>query len=107
MAISKITAFIQTNRLASVEQRLLELDVPGFSFFEVKGRGQYSNFFASDSMTQHTCVELFIAEGRAKEVAEAIMDVAHTGNAGDGIIAIEKVDALYKIASRYVWDDEK
>jgi nitrogen regulatory protein PII len=106
MAISKITAFIQTARLRAVEQCLLERDVPGFSCFDVKGRGQYSNSFSSDGMTNHTCLELFIAEGRAREVAEAIMDAAHTGNAGDGIIAIEKIDALYKIASRYVWDDE-
>lgn len=106
MAISKITAFIQSNALQSVEQCLLELEVPGFSCFEVKGRGGYSNFFSSDGMSSHTCVELFISERRAREVAEAIMDVAHTGNIGDGIITIEKIDALYKIESRYVWDEE-
>jgi nitrogen regulatory protein PII len=106
MAISKISAIIQTDRLQSVEQRLLELEVPGFSFFEVKGRGHYSNFFSSDGMTSHTCVEVFIGRRRAKEVAKEIMEVAHTGNPGDGIISIEKIDTLYKIETRYVWDDD-
>jgi nitrogen regulatory protein PII len=106
MAISKISAIVQPDRLQAIEQRLLELDVPGFSCFEVTGRGHYSNFFSSDGMTRHTCVELFIVEGRAREVAREIMEVAHTGNPGDGIVTIEKIDALYKIETRYVWDGD-
>ena len=100
MAISKINAIVQPDRVQAIEQRLLELDVPGYSCFEVKHRGHYANLYASDGMTRHTCIELFIRDDRAKEVAEKIMEVAHTGLAGDGIVTIEKIDALYKIETK-------
>lgn len=105
MAISKISAIVQPDRLQAIEQCLLELDVPGYSCFEVKGRGHYANLFASDGTTQHTCIELFISNDRAKEVAEEIMDAAHTGVGGDGIVTIESIDALYKIETKSLCDN--
>jgi len=106
MAISKISAIVQPDRLQAIEQRLLEIGVPGYSCFEVKGKGHYTNLYTSDGMTRHTCIEMFISEDRAKQVAEEIMDVAHTGVADDGIITIENIDALYKIETKSLCDDD-
>lgn len=100
MAISKISAYVQVDRLQAVEQRLLEMDVPGFSFFEVKGRGHYGNYYLKEGTTQHICIELFISDDKVKGVVDGIIDVAHTGVEGDGIISVEKIDALYNIGSR-------
>jgi nitrogen regulatory protein P-II 1 len=105
MTISKISAIVQPDRLQAIEQRLLELDVSGYSCFEVKGRGHYANLYASDGMTLHTCIELFISDDRAKKIAEEIMDAAHTGVAGDGIVTIEKIDALYKIETKSLCEE--
>jgi len=33
------------------------------------------------------------------------MDAAHTGVAGDGIVTIEKIDALYKIETKSLCDE--
>jgi len=106
MAISKISAIVQPDRLQAIEQRLLELGVPGYSCFEVKGKGHYANLYTSEGMTQHTCIELFISDDRAKHIVEEIMDVAHTGVEGDGIITIEKINALYKIETKSLCDDD-
>lgn len=105
MTISKMSAIVQPDRLQAIEQRLLELDVPGYSCFEVKGRGHYANLYSTDGMTHHTCIVLFISTDRAKEVAEEIMEMAHTGVAGDGIISIEKIDALYKIETKTLCEE--
>ena len=105
MTISKISAIVQPDRVIAVEQRLLEIDVQNYSCFEIKGRGQYANLYASDGMTRHTCIELFITTDSAKEVAEEIMEVAHTGLAGDGIVTIEKIDALYKIETKSLCEE--
>ena len=105
MAISKVSAFIQADRLQAVEQRLLEMDVPGFSFFEVKGRGQYGNLYSVAGTTSHICIELFINEDKVKEVVEGIIDVAHTGVEGDGIISVGKIDSLYHIGSRELLEE--
>jgi len=100
MAISKISAYVQVARLEAVEQRLLELDVPGFSYYEVKGRGHYGNLYSLDGMTKHICVQLFLDDDKVKVVVDGIIDVAHTGVEGDGIIAVEKIDTLFHIGSR-------
>ncbi len=105
MAISKITAFVQLGRQEAVEQCLLELDVPGYSFFEVKGRGQYGNLYSLDGTTRHICIELFISDDKVKEVIEGIVDVAHTGVEGDGIISVEKIESLYHIGARKWLED--
>lgn len=100
MAISKITAFVQCGRQEAVEQCLLELDVPGFSCFEVKGRGQYGNLYSAQGTTRHICVQLFIDDDKIQGVVEGIMESAHTGVEGDGIITVSKVDSLYHIGTR-------
>ena len=105
MAISKISAYVQVDRLQAVEQLLLEMEVPGFSFYEVKGRGHYGNLFSVEGTTSHICIELFIDEDKVKEVVDGIIDVAHTGVEGDGIISVEKIDSLYHIGSRELLED--
>lgn len=100
MAISKISAIVQPARVKKIEKRLLEIDVPGYSFFEVQGRGRYANYYRTDGVTNHTCIELYISTDRAKEVAEEIMEIAHTGVVGDGIISIENIDVLYVIETK-------
>ena len=105
MNISKVSAIVQPDRLKAIEQRLLEIGVSNYSCFEIRGRGHYANLYAADGMTNHTCIELFIQSDKAKEVAEEIMDVAHTGVEGDGIISIEMVDALYKIETKTLCEE--
>lgn len=103
--ISKISAIVQPDRLKAIEQRLLEIDVKNYMCFDIKGRGHYANLYALDGMTKRACIELFISTDRAKEVAEEIMEVAHTGVEGDGTISIEKIDALFKIGAKSLCEE--
>lgn len=100
MKYCKITAIVQPTKLDVVEQKLKELCVPGISVTEVKGYGEAPNFFHSDWTSGHARVEVFISSERAQEVAEGIMDVAHTGKEGDGMVAILPVESLYRIRTR-------
>jgi len=45
-------------------------------------------------------VEVFIGQHRAEEVARAIMEAAHTGMEGDGIVAVLPVESVYHIRTR-------
>lgn len=96
----KVTAIIRCEVLAKVEQRLQELGVHGFSVMQVKGCGEYTDFYSHDCMTTHARVEIFIAAHRAEFVAQAIMDAAHTGVEGDGIVAVLPVNKVYRIRKR-------
>ena len=95
-----VTAIIRPDLLEKVEKALQALNVPGVSVTKVKGYGEYANFYTPDWMVTHARVEVFIGQHRAEEVARAIMDAAHTGMEGDGIVAVLPVESVYHIRTR-------
>ena len=100
MNYRKITAIIHPLTLQAVEERLKQLSVPGISISKVQGYGEAPNFFNSDWISPNARIEIYIEEDKAQEVAQAIMDTAHTGNKGDGIVAILPVEALFRVRTR-------
>ena len=100
MDFRKVTAIIRPDSLEKVEKALQALSIPGVSVTKVKGYGEYANFYAPDWMLTHARVEVFVGQHRAEEVAKAIMDAAHTGIEGDGIVAVLPVESVYHIRTR-------
>jgi nitrogen regulatory protein P-II 1 len=96
----KVTAIIRCEVLEKVEFRLQEINVHGYSVMQVKGCGEYTDFFTHDCMTKHARVEIFTFADRAEAIALAIMDAAHSGVAGDGIVAVLPVKQVYRIRTR-------
>lgn len=100
MKFRKVTAIIRPERLEAVEECLKKLAVPGISVTKVKGFGEYANFFKSDWLCQHVRIEVFIGVGQADEIAATIMEAAHTGREGDGIVAVLPVESVYHIRTK-------
>lgn len=100
MEFRKITAIINPYSLEAVEEKLIDLKVPGATVSKVKGYGEYANFFAPDWLVNHVKIEIFIGQDRAEMIAEAIMEIAHTGTEGDGIVAVSPVETLYHIRTK-------
>ncbi len=106
MRFRKVTAIIRPERLAAVEECLEKLVVPGISVTKVKGFGEHMDFFKPDWLCQHVRIEVFIEVGRADKVATEIMDAAHTGEEGDGIVAVLPVESIYHIRTKQKCDNE-
>lgn len=100
MELKKIIAIFRNQSLENVEGRLVDMRVKGFSVSKVKGFGEYANFFNPDWMVTHTRIEIITDQSRVEEIVSAIMDVAHTGTAGDGIVAVLPVEKLYRIRTK-------
>jgi len=100
MSFKKITAIVRTNLLDKVEEALKEQGVPGVSVSQIKGYGEYSDFYAKDWMVTNTRVEVFIDTENAESVAQAIMQAAHTGIEGDGIVVIAPVERIFHIRTK-------
>ena len=64
------------------------------------GYGEYANLFSRDWCVTHARLEIYCKASRVEEIAQAIMDTAHTGAPGDGIVAIIPVERLYRIRSK-------
>jgi nitrogen regulatory protein P-II 1 len=100
MKFRRVTAIIRPDMLGRVEEALQALGVPGVSVSKVKGYGEYADFYTQDWMLTHVRVEVFTAQHHADEVVRGIMDAAHTGMEGDGIVAVSPVESVYRIRTR-------
>jgi len=100
MELRKIVAIIRNEALEKVEGRLIDMRVKGISVTKVKGYGEYANFFNPDWLVTHSRIEIYTQESRGDEIVAAIMEVAHSGMEGDGIVAVMPVTKLYRIRTK-------
>lgn len=100
MEIRKITAIFRGEVLEAVEHRLQQLRVPGVTITQVKGYGAYANFSRRDWLVTHARVEIFVGRDRADEIAWAIVEAAHSGMAGDGIVVVSPVESILRIRTK-------
>jgi nitrogen regulatory protein P-II 1 len=106
MEVKLVTAIIRRDRLETVEERLKLLSVERFNTTKVKGYGEYRNFFASDWMEEEVKLEIFTHAHHVESITSAIMEAAHTGVAGDGVIAVLPVEKLFLVRTRSQATDE-
>lgn len=106
MEFRKITAIIRSELLQKVEERLKKMGVKGVSVTQVKGFGEYANFFRHDWLVRHARIEIFANKKRAEEIARAIAEEAHTGLAGDGIIGLIPVETILRIRTQCEYGTE-
>jgi len=106
MEFRKITAIINEDKLAEVEEVLQQLGVLGASVTKVKGHGGYRNFTGSAWLLSHVQLEVFIGQQRVEKIAEAILDITHSGGDGDGIIAISPVESIYRIRKKQKYEHD-
>ncbi len=100
MDYRKISAIIRRDVLEKVEEKLQKTGVPGISVTKVMGYGEYADFYSRDWMVSHVQIEIFTTKSRADTLVQAIIETAHLGLKGDGIIAVLPVEQLYRIRTR-------
>ena len=51
-------------------------------------------------MVSHVRIEIYSSVSKVEEIVQAIMEAAHCGLAGEGIIAIIPVERIYRIRTK-------
>ncbi len=100
MDIKLVIAIIRHDKLEPVEQKLKETGVERINVSKVKGYGEYHNFFARNWMVEEVRIDIFTRNDEVEKIAAAIMDAAHTGVPGDGVIAVVPVEKFFLIRTR-------
>ena len=103
--MKQITAVIQPHRLEPVEEALHRLKhLPGFTLLPAQGHARghgVQHVFAGDEwnpdMHAHIVLLMFCPDDIAEEIVEAIRASAHTGNPGDGLIAVSAMEGVVRI----------
>ncbi len=100
MEFKQVVAIVRNQVLERVEERLIDLRVKGISVSRVKGYGEAAKFVNPDWDFPYARIEIFCEQGMVEAIVEAILDTAHVGFSGDGIVAVHSVDMLYRIRSK-------
>lgn len=100
MDIKLIIAIIRRDKLEPVEQKLKDTGVERVNISKIKGYGEYHDFFSRDWMVEEVKLEIFTRKDKVEAVTEAIMDAAHTGLPGDGIIAVVPIEKFLLIRTQ-------
>jgi nitrogen regulatory protein P-II 1 len=100
MELRTITAIIRSRLLEDVEERLKKIGIKGLTVTRVKGYGESKSIWADDWLGTHARIEIFTEKAKAEKIAAAIIEVAHTGGAGDGIVCILPVEKIFRIRTK-------
>ncbi len=100
MDYRKITAIIRREAVPRVAKNLKEIGVTGMTITKVEGYGRHADLYAAGKMAPSAKIEIFTTRERVREISNVIMGIAHTGHAGDGIVAVQPVEELYRIQTR-------
>ncbi|AMV72252.1 P-II family nitrogen regulator [Desulfuromonas carbonis] len=100
MKWKRIVAIIRGSVLEQVEDRLKQLGVRGITVSQVKGYGEYANLCKGDWLVSNARIEIFSQQSQVDGVVAAILEAAHAGVPGDGLVAVMPVEKLYRIRTK-------
>ena len=102
--MKKIEAVIKPFKLDDVKDRLREIGIQGMTVSEVKGFGRtggkkevYRGSAYVVDFVPKVRVEIVAKDDIVKDVVEALISVARTGQIGDGKVFITPVDEVIRI----------
>ncbi len=98
--MKNVIAIIRKELVGEVIEVLRHGGVQGATVIPATGFGEYNNNFSPESMEAYAQLEVMIDNARAAEVAQMIMDTAHSGTDGDGIVAISPLEEFYRIRDK-------
>ena len=100
MDINLIIAICRRDRLEQVEQKLRKIGVERVDVSKVRGYGEYHDYFQPDWMVDEVRFDIFTKREEVDAITAAIMEGAHTGATGDGIVAVLPIDKFSLIRTR-------
>jgi len=97
---SMIVANFRREKLEEVEKRLERLCVERINVSNVRGFGEYHNYFARNWLQHEVRVEIFTKRHEVDTIVSAILEAARSGSTGypgDGVVAVFPIEKLYLI----------
>ena len=102
--MKKIEAFIRHEALEAIHDRLAAMGLPSMSVSEVKGSGRQKGFTESYRGASTTIflrpklkLEMVVADADVQRAIDTILELAHTGEPGDGKIFVLDVGQAIRV----------
>jgi nitrogen regulatory protein P-II 1 len=102
--MKKIEAIIRPNKLEDVKDALHAIDISGITITQVMGCGKqkgWKEYYRGTEITlnvlQKIKLEMVVSDDKVDKTIDTIIDVARTGEVGDGKIFISNVEDAIRI----------
>jgi len=102
--MKKIECITRALKLAEIKEALMEIGVVGMTVMDVRGCGQqkgrhelYRGNEYTVSLLPKVKIEVAVTDEQVEEVVETILEVARTGEIGDGKIFVYPLERVIRI----------
>jgi nitrogen regulatory protein PII len=102
--VKKIEAYIRHEALEAIHDRLEAIGLPSMSVTEVKGSGRQKGFTETYRGARSTIflrpkvkLEIGLDDSDLERALDVILEVAHTGNPGDGKIFVYDIAEAIRV----------
>jgi nitrogen regulatory protein P-II 1 len=101
--MKKIEAVIRKSKFSELKKALHKIDVNFFTYWDVTGIGNertgmvYRGVSYSTSDIQRRYLSIVVSDNFEEKTIQTIIDVARTGEVGDGKIFVSDIQEAYRI----------
>ena len=105
--LKKIEAIIREDKASDVRDALAAIGIVGLNMFEVRGHGRQGGIQLVGragtyqvTMLPKIQINIILSDRNLETAIETILQAAHTGEPGDGIIFVYPVEEVIRVRTR-------
>lgn len=102
--MKRIAAVVRPEELEPLKEALFQAKISGMTIYQVHGCGNqhgWKEYFRGSevflNMIPKVKFEIIVEDSRVDEIVDVIVDVARTGEVGDGKIFISSIDSVVRV----------
>ena len=102
--MKRIAAVVRPEKLELLKEALFQAKISGMTIYQVHGCGNqhgWKEYFRGSevflNMIPKVKFEIIVEDSRVDEIVNVIVDVARTGEVGDGKIFISSIDSVVRV----------
>ena len=102
--MKRIAAVVRPEKLEPLKEALFQAKISGMTIYQVHGCGNqhgWKEYFRGSevflNMIPKVKFEIIVEDSRVDEIVDVIVDVARTGEVGDGKIFMSSIDSVVRV----------
>lgn len=102
--MKRIAAVVRPEKLEPLKEALFQAKISGMTIYQVHGCGNqhgWKEYFRGSevflNMIPKVKFEIIVEDSRVDEIVDVIIDVARTGEVGDGKIFISDIESVVRV----------
>ena len=102
--MKRIAAVVRPEKLEPLKEALFQAKISGMTIYQVHGCGNqhgWKEYFRGSevflNMIPKVKFEIIVEDSRVDEIVDVIVDVARTGEVGDGKSFISSIDSVVRV----------